>query len=97
MIRRPPRFTRTDTLFPYTTLFRSRDRDAVPRAGALHVRLPADGVPALDGTGRPHRLALRAGGAGPVRRPAAHPRRRAGAGAPAAPGRDVHKIGRAHV
>src|SRR3546814_6870835 len=23
MIRRPPRFTRTDTLFPYTTLFRS--------------------------------------------------------------------------
>src|SRR3546814_5606037 len=27
MIRRPPRSTRTDTLFPYTTLFRS-DRDA---------------------------------------------------------------------
>src|SRR3546814_3234527 len=27
MIRRPPRSTRTDTLFPYTTLFRS-----VPRA-----------------------------------------------------------------
>src|SRR3546814_6298747 len=24
MIRRPPRTTRTDTLFPYTTLFRSR-------------------------------------------------------------------------
>src|SRR3546814_11572635 len=24
MIRRPPRSTRTDTLFPYTTLFRSR-------------------------------------------------------------------------
>src|SRR3546814_6591615 len=24
-IRRPPRSTRTDTLFPYTTLFRSRD------------------------------------------------------------------------
>src|SRR3546814_20519386 len=23
MIRRPPRFTRTDTLFPYTTLFRA--------------------------------------------------------------------------
>src|SRR3546814_8591084 len=31
MIRRPPRSTRTDTLFPYTTLFRSRDcRDAGP-------------------------------------------------------------------
>src|SRR3546814_9815106 len=26
MIRRPPRSTRTDTLFPYTTLFRSHDR-----------------------------------------------------------------------
>src|SRR3546814_2227347 len=26
MIRRPPRSTRTDTLFPYTTLFRSLDR-----------------------------------------------------------------------
>src|SRR3546814_11579513 len=25
MIRRPPRATRTDTLFPYTTLFRSRE------------------------------------------------------------------------
>src|SRR3546814_19963070 len=28
MIRRPPRSTRTDTLFPYTTLFRS---DGMPR------------------------------------------------------------------
>src|SRR3546814_20581761 len=28
MIRRPPRSTRTDTLFPYTTLFRSRARIA---------------------------------------------------------------------
>src|SRR3546814_17905939 len=26
MIRRPPRSTRTDTLFPYTTLFRSEGR-----------------------------------------------------------------------
>src|SRR3546814_12912736 len=26
MIRRPPRSTRTDTLFPYTTLFRSQHR-----------------------------------------------------------------------
>src|SRR3546814_9384009 len=30
MIRRPPRSTRTDTLFPYTTLFRS-PADAAPR------------------------------------------------------------------
>src|SRR3546814_9044933 len=28
MIRRPPRPTRTDTLFPYTTLFRSLNRPA---------------------------------------------------------------------
>src|SRR3546814_3145558 len=27
MIRRPPRSTRTDTLFPYTTLFRSSMKD----------------------------------------------------------------------
>src|SRR3546814_13682844 len=33
MRRRPPRSTRTDTLFPYTTLFRSR-----PREGCLHDR-----------------------------------------------------------
>src|SRR3546814_3531362 len=32
MIRRPPRSTRTDTLFPYTTLFRSC---AFDRAGPL--------------------------------------------------------------
>src|SRR3546814_17272643 len=35
MIRRPPRSTRTDTLFPYTTLFRSR----LPRTGARGVRI----------------------------------------------------------
>src|SRR3546814_12758521 len=29
MIRRPPRSTRTDTLFPYTTLFRSSTYDGV--------------------------------------------------------------------
>src|SRR3546814_11444706 len=31
MIRRPPRSTRTDTLFPYTTLFRSADRNRTDR------------------------------------------------------------------
>src|SRR3546814_2248464 len=34
MIRRPPRSTRTDTLFPYTTLFRSAFRAARDGAGA---------------------------------------------------------------
>src|SRR3546814_5503944 len=51
MIRRPPRSTRTDTLFPYTTLFRSRERQislrddrACPRPGrnAPH---PASHIP----------------------------------------------------
>src|SRR3546814_19211683 len=32
MIRRPPRSTRTDTLFPYTTLFRSEDAKAAYEA-----------------------------------------------------------------
>src|SRR3546814_20512223 len=31
MLRRPPSSTRTDTLFPYTTLFRSQDSGAVER------------------------------------------------------------------
>src|SRR3546814_10844541 len=31
MIRRPPRSTRTDTLFPYTTLFRSPHQPAAPQ------------------------------------------------------------------
>src|SRR3546814_15537650 len=34
MLRRPPRSTRTDTLFPYTTLFLS-DRDADGRVAAV--------------------------------------------------------------
>src|SRR3546814_5472485 len=34
MIRRPPRSTRTDTLFPYTTLFRSLDLK--PRAKVFY-------------------------------------------------------------
>src|SRR3546814_6582306 len=35
MIRRPPRSTRTDTLFPYTTLFRSIGLGA--RNGLVHI------------------------------------------------------------
>src|SRR3546814_2019774 len=42
MIRRPPRSTRTDTLFPYTTLFRSeRRRDRRHAAGEDRARLRA--------------------------------------------------------
>src|SRR3546814_5292615 len=47
MIRRPPRSTRTETLFPYTTLFRSKHdgghRRAEPRGRAVdRPRAPAD-------------------------------------------------------
>src|SRR3546814_4258399 len=45
MIRRPPRSTRTDTLFPYTTLFRSARRYAyylTPKGFAEKSRLVAE-------------------------------------------------------
>src|SRR3546814_19191424 len=42
MIRRPPRSTRTDTLFPYTTLFRSRD--AASRRGHRERLQPAEDI-----------------------------------------------------
>src|SRR3546814_2699641 len=41
MIRRPPRSTRTDTLFPYTTLCRSGDR---PLAARRHLPLAGRGL-----------------------------------------------------
>src|SRR3546814_14397167 len=57
MIRRPPRSTRTDTLFPYTTLFRSlaaaHDAEAGPH---LVAEFPLDVVHHL----RPVAVALRA-------------------------------------
>src|SRR3546814_5317998 len=56
MIRRPPRSTRTDTLFPDTTLFRSLH--LLPHQGDLHV------LAILAGGGRqdvePHIAVLRA-------------------------------------
>src|SRR3546814_4275767 len=65
MIRRPPRSTRTDTLFPYTTLFRSR-----PVPGA------ATAPPCRGGGACRRRGGVRRG---PARR--LRPRRRRGAGA----------------
>src|SRR3546814_12338952 len=45
MIRRPPRSTRTDTLFPYTTLFRSAiDRAGAAEQGAADVEVADLGV-----------------------------------------------------
>src|SRR3546814_12149352 len=37
MIRRPPRSTRTDTLFPYTTLFRSTVFSSAAELGGIQV------------------------------------------------------------
>src|SRR3546814_7981048 len=55
MIRRPPRSTRTDTLFPYTTLFRSptgrlpeTPHQEVRQAPGLHRQLLARGVDEVD-------------------------------------------------
>src|SRR3546814_10056340 len=52
MIRRPPRSTRTDTLFPYTTLFRSAMIDVyfTPTPNGHKVSIM------LEETGLPHRL-----------------------------------------
>src|SRR3546814_15475325 len=47
MIRRPPRSTRTDTLFPYTTLFRSLGDVATIQLGPEIRR----GIAELDGEG----------------------------------------------
>src|SRR3546814_12680444 len=41
MLRRPPRSTRTDTLFPYTTLFRSRTESPGRSAECRFLRFPA--------------------------------------------------------
>src|SRR3546814_1047370 len=49
MIRRPPRSTRTDTLFPYTTLFRSTGQSGNARAN--NVTLTATNGSTIDSSG----------------------------------------------
>src|SRR3546814_10774960 len=68
MIRRPPRSTRTDTLFPYTTLFRSRregstanrpSRSSFPRKRERRSRATATATATArrqDHQSHPHRL-----------------------------------------
>src|SRR3546814_15613022 len=80
MIRRPPRSTRTDTLFPYTTLFRSRPADRPVRQQRRQRRAS----PALRGPGQPRH----APGIDPVpdvRRPRHPALQRAGGGKPSRP------------
>src|SRR3546814_1255498 len=74
MTRRPPRSTRTDTLFPYTTLFRScaarlSHRDAAPRnRGALSADGRGRADPVRPFARRPVRRARAVDAAGGFRR-----------------------------
>src|SRR3546814_2077037 len=54
MIRRPPRSTRTDTLFPYTTLFRSSRTQAIEEG--LHLQHDRPGAFATDRRNQEPRL-----------------------------------------
>src|SRR3546814_4547247 len=74
MIRPPPRSTRTETLFPYTTLFRSHGFPAArrPAAGAVPARIAEAAIAARRSA---YRLDLRLLWLG------ADPRARKGAGA----------------
>src|SRR3546814_5724646 len=63
MIRRPPRSTRTDTLFPYTTLFRS---NFILRCAGDGRDFLADGRRPVYAGGNPVILAARAHGIDPV-------------------------------
>src|SRR3546814_19642502 len=64
MIRRPPRSTRTDTLFPYTTLFRSWRSImacAVIPFPQNHIHRSADLIEALEKLGRAEVTAMTQG------------------------------------
>src|SRR3546814_15415763 len=64
MIRRPPRSTRTDTLFPYTTLFRSRGGGGGPTLDRQTDRIKATFRPYLARTRRPPDISGRDGTGG---------------------------------
>src|SRR3546814_2091758 len=54
MIRRPPRSTRTDTLFPYTTLFRSLDTTITTSKCSRYTFRPFDFAPSQAVAIAPH-------------------------------------------
>src|SRR3546814_10736740 len=56
MIRRPPRSTRTDTLFPYTTLFRSTVEDGLGIAADAGVTITELGLADTMGWATPARI-----------------------------------------
>src|SRR3546814_2793798 len=80
MILRPPRSTRTDTLFPYTTLFRSLHR---ARLSPSRRRAGDRMAGATHRAGDPADLAAR-GGARAMDEPGSHPATRGRRGRPSA-------------
>src|SRR3546814_18468497 len=92
MIRTPPRSTRTDTLFPYTTLFRSPGlrRQRREPGKAHHPRLPANAVRFAD-----ERVAVRSS----LREARQSQRQRAGASAQGfrSPARPAVDAGAGHL
>src|SRR3546814_12755042 len=97
MVRRSPRYTRTSTLFPYTTLFRSWSLHGLLALHARDQRLRGGGgadLGAVDAEDEGFAAAL-FGGCGrdigePLGRAALRPAPRGG-------GPAIEKIGRAHV
>src|SRR3546814_12914421 len=69
MIRRPPRSTRTDTLFPYTTLFRSRWLSARGLQARLQSYILSRNLARVPRKGRSRDVAGEGGGVRLLRRP----------------------------
>src|SRR3546814_1063605 len=78
MIRRPPRSTRTDTLFPYTTLFRSAGRLLREGCEVRHPEGPRSLLPRLGPSAHPGGLSLHREGTRRSEEPVGHTRSRPG-------------------
>src|SRR3546814_13210003 len=78
MIRRPPRSTRTDTLFPYTTLFRSAGRLLREGCEVRHPEGPRSLLPRLGPSAHPGGLSLHREGTRRSEEPVGHTRYRPG-------------------
>src|SRR3546814_1295584 len=100
MLRRPPRSTRTDTLFPYTTLFRSPDFQvtlALARDNAIKVEAIAAVRDPRRRHTADHRQDLRSAQPTALQRRASRPGRQQIADPQACNLHPCIEIGRAHV
>src|SRR3546814_20271116 len=93
MIRRPPRSTRTDTLFPYTTLFRSHHQPSVA-GGDVDRQVPGHGDPVVDLAPRAEQRAARRHLEHPVDHLGALVRLAEAVADPSHPGDDVEVVGK---